>query len=132
MSTDQAPSVSRVVASYMDRLNAADVQGLAALFAADGTVMAPEAPTATGRDALLRFFDQILTAMRFGRELQIDEVHTEGGLAVVRCHTTGTITRRESGVTVEAESRELFALVDGPDGWQIQTYVFNSPSAAGH
>ena len=132
MSTDQAPSVSRVVAAYMDRLNAADVQGLVALFATDGTVMAPEAPTVRGHDALLRYFEQVLTAMRFGRELHVDEVQADGGLAVVRCHTTGTVTRRGPGVTVEAESRELFALIDGPDGWRIQMYVFNSPSAAGH
>ena len=132
MSSDQTPAISHVVASYMDRLNAADAQGLADLFAIDGTVMAPEVPTATGRDALLSFFDRIVAAMRFGRELHIDEVHAAGALAVVRCHTTGTSTRREPGITVEAESRELFALVDGPDGWRIQAYCFNSPAGGGH
>ena len=60
MSTDQAPSPSTVVAAYMDRLNAADVPGIAALFAPDGTVMGPGMPTVTGRDALVRFFDQML------------------------------------------------------------------------
>jgi len=131
MSTDQAAPPSTVVAAYMDRLNAADVEGLAALFAPDGTVMAPGMPTVTGREGLVRFFDQILTAMRFGRELHIDEVHAHGDIAVVRCHTTGTVTRREPGLTVEAESRELFALLDGQDGWRIQAYAFNSPAAEG-
>ena len=49
---------------------------------------------------------------------------------VAQTHSTGTITRLESGTTIKVRYRELFVLRRSSEGWQITDYMFNSPMAA--
>ena len=103
-------SPEAAVRAYFTALNAADLDGIVAVFADDGSVMADEFPSATGQEQLRRLFTGIFKARSFGRELHIDRIIEEGDLAAVQTHTTGTLTILETNTTIHGLSRELWVL----------------------
>ena len=119
------------VRAYMTALNASDLDGLVAVFAGDGSLMADEFPSATGRKQLRRLFAGILEARSFGRELHVDRVIEEGDLASVQTHTMGTLTMLETNTTIQGLSRELWVLRRDGSGWRIVDYMFNRSERAG-
>jgi len=118
------------IRAYFNGLNGSDAEGTAATFAADGSLMAEEAPTATGHEQLRQFFTGLFKAVSFGRELHIDRILEEGDLATAQTHTTGTLTMLEPDTTIELVSRELFVLRKTGSGWRIADYMFNHPQRA--
>ena len=124
-------SPEAAVRAYFTALNGADLDGLVAVFADDGSVMADEFPSATGREELHRLFTGIFNARRFGRELHIDRVIEAGDLAAVQTHTTGTLTMLDTNTTVHGVSRELWVLRKADSGWRIVDYMFNRSGRAG-
>jgi len=125
-------AVTAPVEAYMEALNAGDIEAVLALFTDDGALMANEVPTAAGPAALRATFDRIFTMLAFGRELHIDDAFTEGDLGVVRSHTTGSLTIRETATMLDLVSRELFVLQRNDDRWRIRCYMFNAPTPAPH
>ena len=119
------------VRAYMTALNASDLEGIVAVFAGDGSVMADEFPSATGQEQLRRLFAGIFKARSFGRELHVDRVIEEGDLASVQTHTTGTLTMLETNTTIQGLSRELWVLRRDGSGWLIVDYMFNRSERAG-
>ena len=119
------------VRAYMTALNASYLEGIVAVFAADGSVMADEFPSATGQEQLRRLFAGIFKARSFGRELHVDRVIEEGDLASVQTHTTGTLTMLETNTTIQGPSRELWVLRRDGSGWLIVDYMFNRSERAG-
>ena len=118
-------SPEAAVRAYFTALNASDLDGVVAVFADDGSIMADEFPSATGQEQLRRLFAGIFRARSFGRELHIDRVIEEGDLATVQTHTTGTLTMLETGTTAQGLSRELWVLRRAGSGWRIVDYMFN-------
>lgn len=114
------------VRAYFDGLNSSDLDAIVDVFAEDATAMLPNAPTASGRSAIADLYRSRLDTFRYGRILHVDDLRECGDLAVARCHTSGTLTRRVDETTMEAESRELFTVVRRGDGaWSIQHYMAN-------
>ena len=124
-------SPEAAVSAYFTALNAADLDGIVAVFADDGSVMADEFASATGQEQLRRLFAGIFKARSFGRELHIDRIIEEGDLAAVQTHTTGTLTILETNTTIQGVSRELWVLRKADSGWRIVDYMFNRPGSAG-
>lgn len=124
-------SPEAAVSAYFTALNAADLDGIVAVFADDGSVMADEFPSATGQEQLRRLFTGIFKARSFGRELHIDRIIEEGDLAAVQTHTTGTLTILETNTTIQGLSRELWVLRKANSGWRIVDYMFNRSGRAG-
>jgi uncharacterized protein (TIGR02246 family) len=116
------------VQRYFAALNAADSDVVQELFTEDGVVMQPGEATVSGRPAIMMFLEKHFAVIRFGRELHVDEVLSDGSLGTVRCHTTGTVTVQASGEVKRHESRELFVLRRADDGWRIRHYMFNYPA----
>jgi uncharacterized protein (TIGR02246 family) len=130
MSRQLTASVVRPVERYFEALNEHDLDAVVELFTEDAVVMASEAPTAAGREEVRGAYTHGFAVMEFGRVPEIDETITEGDLAVVRCHTTGTFTLKATGMRIEAICRELFALKRAAGEWKIHSYMFNSPTPA--
>ena len=124
-------SPEAVVRAYFTALNAADLDGIVAVFADDGSVMADEFPSATGQEQLRSLFTGIFRARSFGRELHFDRIIDEGDLAAVQTHTTGTLTILETNATIQGLSRELWVLRKADSGWRIVDYMFNRSGRAG-
>ncbi len=124
-----APAVAAPIETYIAGLNAHDLDTVVSAFTSDGALMAHEAETAVGTAELSAAFAQRFTMFDYGRQLHIEDWYGDAEVAVVRCHTTGSLTIRATGVTVEAVGRELFALrrVDGQ--WKIASYMFNRTTA---
>ena len=118
-------SPEAAVRAYFTALNASDLDGIVAVFASDGSIMADEFPSATGQEQLRRLFTGIFKARGFGRELHIDRVIEEGDLATVQTHTTGTLTILDTNTTIRGPSRELWVLRRTDSGWRIVDYMFN-------
>jgi len=113
------------VARYMQALNAGDLEGVLATFLDDATVTLAGAETVRGRDEISDFYASHFAQHRFGRVLHVDDVEVRADLAVVRSHTTGTITPLATASPVELVSRELFVLLHRSGEWRIQHYTAN-------
>lgn len=113
------------VRAYFDALNAHDLDAVAAVFAADAVVMPSEGDTAVGLEAVRAVYAGRLAMFDYRRELHVDEWLVDGGLATVRCHTTGSFTLRAEGRRIEGVSRELFVLERQSDEWLVRCYMFN-------
>ena len=124
-------SPEAAVRAYFKALNAADLDGIVAVFAVDGSIMADEFPSATGREQLRGLFAGIFKARSFGRELHIDRIIDGGDLAAVQTHTTGTMTILETNTMIQGLSRELWVLRKADSGWRIVDYMFNRSGPAG-
>lgn len=127
MTEDAEPAAC--VARYMDSLNASDLEAVLATFLDDATVTLAGAETVRGRDAISGFYASHFAHHAFHRVLHIDDVEARDDLAVVRSHTTGTITPLDSASALEVVSRELFVLLRGADGWRIRHYTANQLGA---
>lgn len=117
-----------LVESYFAALNRKDLDAILEMFGEDGTVVFPGAQTARGRTEIERFYAPHFERFGYGRVPHIDEVEERSGLAVVRSHTTGTITVLADASSVEAVSRELFVLRRDDGGWRFWQYMANQPA----
>jgi uncharacterized protein (TIGR02246 family) len=127
LSTEEVPmaAAEETVRAYFTALNGADLEGIVGVFAEDGTIMADEAPTATGLAHIRATYAWAFQAMRFRREVHIDRLRGEGDVAVAQTHSTGTVSLMGDDRPVEAVNRELFVLRKGDAGWRITEYMFN-------
>ena len=118
------------IRAYFSALNAGDLEALLALFTEMAAVVPNEAEAAVGIEAVRALYEHRFGLIEYQRELQLDEVFSDGDVAVVRCHTTGSFTSKIDGERTVSISRELFALerIDGQ--WKIRSYLFNRTTAA--
>jgi ketosteroid isomerase-like protein len=60
MERGTAGPVEKIVASYFERVNADDIEGVAALFTSDATVRAPGFPELHGRAEIAQYYKRLL------------------------------------------------------------------------
>ena len=126
--TDPTTAVLATVARYFDAINAHDLDAVSDVFSDSATLMANEVESVLGATAIREAYAQRFTIFDYARELHVDDCLCVGEVAVVRCHTTGSFTLRESATRVEGVSRELFVLRPTDAGWKIHVYMFNRTS----
>lgn len=122
--TDETPE--EVVHAYFDAFNRASVEDIFTLFADDATVMAEGTPSASGPAQLRATYEGFFSAFTVTEGVTVDRIRQEPDLAIVRTHSSGTITTKATGKSSPLALRELFALRRTPDGWRITEYAFNS------
>ncbi len=123
MTEDAGPAAC--IARYMDALNASDLEAVLATLLDDATVILAGAEAVCGRDEIGGFYASHFAQHAFHRVLHLDDDEVRADLAVVRSHTTGTITPLASAEPVEVVSRGLFVLLRGAGGWRIRHYMAN-------
>ena len=101
------------------------------LFTADATVAAEGMPTTTGRGPLKDVYEGFFAAMSAHEVPEVDSIAQGADLAVVRTHSAGSVTVRQSGRSSPAAFRELFVLRRDAEGWRISDYLFNAAPAQG-
>jgi hypothetical protein len=62
--------------------------------------------------------------MRIEGEVEDDGTRERGDVAVVRAHSSGTVTHLQRETTTSVEHRELFVLRRSIDGWRITDYMY--------
>ncbi|WP_224994740.1 DUF4440 domain-containing protein [Cesiribacter sp. SM1] len=116
---------SLVGVSYQNALAASDADAVTSAFTADGVVMGPGSPTATGATALKNTYESIFGAVDLNLEFKIDEIIVGNQYGFVRSTSAGTATIKATGASAPEENRELFVVKKVNDQWKIASYIYN-------
>lgn len=130
----QVQAVTALLRSYESGLNAADVDAIVALYAADGIFMAQHRNPAIGRDQVRAAYREILGMIRLDITFEIDEVVVASPtVAYARTRSAGKTTILANNAQVSEGNQELFVLVraDESASWRIGRYIFATTQPRG-
>lgn len=127
METNQEQSaIEKLIFSYSDAFNAADISKIVASFTTDGINMPNNAPLAEGTEQLTKTFGFLLNMAQIHIQYLIDEILISGKHAFVRTNSTVKTTVKASGDIILLENKELFVLRNDNSEWKISHYIFNN------
>lgn len=121
-----AADIQGTLQAYEIALNAADTNGVLAVFVHDGVFMAPNTPTTVGADAIRAAYDGIFKAITFETELTVEEVvQVAPDWAFARTSSNGHVIVNGSNQRVPDANHELFILKRSDNReWRIARYSF--------
>jgi uncharacterized protein (TIGR02246 family) len=120
-------AVKAVLKSYEHALNASDVNGVVQLYTDDAVVLAPNAPSAVGIDAVRATYTGIFQAIDIDLTFDVAEVNVVSeDWAFLRSTSHGTVTTLADGATLPGKSQELFVLHQVEGHWKLARYSFSS------
>jgi len=137
MATSGAPddkaAIESTMSSYNAALNAGDTAAVLPLYTEDGIFMPPYSPSAIGKEAVRKAYDDVFKELKFNVKFNIAElVQMAPTWAYVRTNSAGTTVHHSTGRTTSEANQELFIFKKGDDGkWRIARYSFsptNPPS----
>jgi uncharacterized protein (TIGR02246 family) len=123
----QRAAVKAVLKRYEHALNASDVNGVVQLYTDDAVVLAPNAPSAVGIDAVRATYTGIFQAIDIELTFDVAEVNVvSSDWAFLRSTSHGTVTTLADGATLPGKSQELFVLHKVEGHWKLARYSFSS------
>ena len=130
---DQA-SIRSVDSAFVAAANAGDAEAIAAVYADDGALLAPNLPPQKGRDAIRAFWGGFLDAYTVRFEVASDTIEGRGDLAYNQGHYRFTAVPKAKGVPgVADEGKFLEILKKQPDGsWKYVLDMYSSNLALQH
>jgi ketosteroid isomerase-like protein len=127
METNQEQSaIEKLIFSYSDAFNAADISNIVASFTPDGVNMPNNGPLAQGTEQLTKAFGFLLSMAQIHIQYRIDEILISGEYAYARTNSTVNTIVKASGDNILLENKELFVLRNENCGWKIYHYIFNN------
>lgn len=124
MGNHDEAAIRKVIEAYGDRLRAADIPGILALYTDDTVVMQPELETTVGQEQLAAAYRGAFENIGIDVAFEFGGIVSDGDLAAVRTEGTGTITVKATGQAQPARFRELFVLERVSGDWKIAQYMF--------
>jgi len=119
--------IEGVLKSYERSLNASDVAGVVQLYTDDAVLLAPEAPSAVGIEAVRNAYTGIFQAIAINITFEIAEVKLlSPEWAFLRSNSKGVVKILANGAQVPGGSQELFVLHKSQGRWKIARYSFSS------
>jgi uncharacterized protein (TIGR02246 family) len=130
---DQA-GIRSADSAFMAAANAGDADGIAEVYAEDGSVLAPNLPPQKGRDAVRAFWGGFLDAYTVRFEIASDTIEGRGDLAYNQGHYRFTAVPKAKGVPgIADEGKFLEILKKQPDGgWKYVVDMYSSNLALQH
>jgi uncharacterized protein (TIGR02246 family) len=130
---DQA-KIRAVDSAFMAAANAGDVDGVAAVYADNGALLAPNLPPQKGRDAIKAFWGGFLDAYSVRFEVASDTIEGRGDLAYNQGHYRFTAVPKAKGAPgVADEGKFIEILKQQPDGsWKYILDMYSSNLALQH
>jgi uncharacterized protein (TIGR02246 family) len=123
----QRAAIKGVLKSYQRALNASDVDGVVQLFTDDAVVLAPNAPSAVGIDAVRAAYTGIFGAIDLDLTFKIAEVNVVSRhWAFLRSTSQGTVKVLANGAQIPSSNQELFVLHKSHGRWKLARYSFSS------
>jgi uncharacterized protein (TIGR02246 family) len=123
----QRAAIKGVLKSYEQALNAGDVEGVVGLFTDDAVVLAPNAPSAVGIDAVRATYTGIFQAIDIDLTFKIAEVNVVSRhWAFLRSTSHGIVTALANGAQIPSSNQELFVLHRSHGRWKLSRYSFSS------
>jgi len=127
MASHQWAEIRSVIERYGQALNAGDVDAIVQLYTPEGAVLAPNAPTAVGAQAVHDSYVATFQAISLDIAFQIAEIHLLApDWAYARSTSTGTIRIMANGQVVPEANQELFVLRRLRGEWKIARYAFST------
>jgi uncharacterized protein (TIGR02246 family) len=130
---DDEAAIRGVMAAYNDALNSGSTAAALPLYCEDGVFMAPQSPSAVGRDAVRIAYDAVFRELSFDVRFTIAElVIMAPSWAYVRTNSAGTTGHASTGKTTVEANQELFIFRKDGGAWRIARYSFSptNPSSA--
>ena len=119
--------IKEALKSYERSLNASDVAGVVQLYTDDAVLLAPEAPSAVGIEAVRNAYTGIFQAIAINITFEIAEVKLlSPEWAFLRSNSKGVVKILANGAQVPGSSQELFVLHKSQGRWKIARYSFSS------
>jgi uncharacterized protein (TIGR02246 family) len=120
-------AIGKVREAYVAAENAGDAAALTALFTSDAVLMPPNAPAASGKEAIQSFLQSQNDAFSFELAVTQAEVVASGDWAYTHGTYTLEATPKPKGKAVEDSGKYLNVLAHQPDGsWKIARQIWNS------
>jgi len=134
LSAADEAGIRSVDSAFMAAANAGDVEAIAAVYAEDGALLAPNLPPQKGRDAVKAFWGGFLDAYTVRFEVASDTIEGRGDLAYNQGHYRFTANPKAQGVPgVADEGKFLEILKKQPDGsWKYILDMYSSNLALQH
>jgi uncharacterized protein (TIGR02246 family) len=134
LSSADVAGIRSVDSAFTAAANAGDAEGVAAAYAEDGTLMAPNLPPQKGRDAIKAFWGGFLDAYTVRFEVVSDTIEGRGDLAYNQGHYRFTAVPKAQGVPgVADEGKFVEILKKQPDGsWRYVIDMYSSNLALQH
>jgi uncharacterized protein (TIGR02246 family) len=126
--------IRSVDSAFMAAANAGDAEGVAAVYAADGALLAPNLPPQKGRNAIKAFWGGFLDAYSVRFEIASDTIEGRGDLAYNQGHYRFTAVPKAKGAPgVADEGKFIEILKKQPDGsWKYVLDMYSSNLALQH
>ena len=120
--------------AFMAAANAGDADGIAEVYAEDGSLLAPNLPPQKGRDAVRAFWGGFLDAYTVRFEVASDTIEGRGDLAYNQGHYRFTAVPKAKGVPgIADEGKFLEILKKQRDGsWKYIIDMYSSNLALQH
>jgi uncharacterized protein (TIGR02246 family) len=130
---DQA-RIRSVDSAFVVAANAGDAEGVAAVYADDGALLAPNLPPQKGRDAIKAFWGGFLDTYTVRFEIASDTIEGRGDLAYNQGHYRFTAVPKAKGAPgVADEGKFVEILKKQPDGsWKYVIDMYSSNLALQH
>ncbi|MCI0457560.1 MAG: SgcJ/EcaC family oxidoreductase [Gemmataceae bacterium] len=129
LSAEDEAAIRALDANWGKVATAGDGNAIAALYAADATVMPPMEPAVKG-DAIKKYFVDLTTNFSGPFEINTASVEGRGDLAYATGTYRSSLTPKKGGKAVVEEGKYLEVLKKQPDGsWKIVYDIWN-PNAA--
>ncbi len=126
--------IRSVDSAFVAAANAGDAEGVAAVYADNGALLAPNLPPQKGRAAIKAFWGGFLDAYGVRFEVASDTIEGRGDLAYNQGHYRFTAVPKAKGVPgVADEGKFLEILKKQPDGsWKYVVDMYSSNLALQH
>lgn len=123
---DDAAGIERANAALAAAVASGDADAAVALYTEDGMLMAPNAPAATGHDAIRAAFQEMIEAGVGSLALTSDELEVFGDTA----HEVGRYVLEAADGSHLDHGKYVVIWKRTDDGWKLHRDIFNSDMAA--
>ena len=126
-------AIRATLAAYNAALNGGETDAVLPLYTDDGVFMPPHSPSAIGKPAIGKAYDNVFRELKFDVKFTIAElVQMAPTWAYVRTNSAGVTAHASTGKTTSEANQELFIFrKDGDSQWRMARYSFsptNPPS----
>lgn len=117
--------IQDLLQTYQRGLNEGDVDLVRRVYADDAVFIGQPFPTATGVDAILALYADLLSKLDFRIEFEVLEVELDGNLGFIRTQSVGTIVPKGQPPGATERNREVFVVKKIDGTWKFYRYIFN-------
>ncbi len=121
-------SILKADSAFVLATGSGNLDSVAVLYAEDGSLLPPNEPVVTGREAIRKSWGRFLDAYTVRFELGTDELEGRGDLAYVRRHYTLTASPKLKGAAaISDQGKFVEVLRRQADGkWRFVIDIYNS------